>query len=163
MYILQSLSETQTMNKCARVRKNSQKQLLNPSEFCATCKIVDRAGPGVALMQQHTHQVETKVWVVVLLMRRILGDAKEEEEWVSAPAPPSSPPSCARENVEVRMRRSIDRRAPSQPQLGRPHRHGSCRRATPAPPGRTEQLGFKPHVACQQLIDNYGAEWLEIE
>ena len=50
VYILQSLSETQTMNKCARVRKNSQKQLLNPSGFCATCKIVDRAGPGVALI-----------------------------------------------------------------------------------------------------------------
>ena len=26
--------------------------------------------------------------------------------------------------------------------------------ATPAPPGRTEQLGFKPQVACQQLINN---------
>ena len=60
------------------------------------------------------------------------------------------------------MRRSIDRRAPSQ--------HHSApgptatAAATPAPPGRTEQLGFKPQVACQQLINNVdGAILPEIE
>ena len=52
----------------------------------------------------------------------------------------------------MRMRRSIDRRAPSQPPLGPAPTATAA--ATPAPPGRTEQLGFKPQVACQQLINN---------
>ena len=47
-------------------------------------------------MRQHTHEVDAKVSVVVLIRGRILGDAKEEEEWVLAPAPPSSPAGCAR-------------------------------------------------------------------
>ena len=42
------------------------------------------------------YEVDAKVSVVVLIRGRILGDAKEEEEWVLAPAPPSSPAGCAR-------------------------------------------------------------------
>ena len=152
----------------------------------------------------------------VLIMRRMLSDAKEEE-WVSAPAPRhrAAPEenrlknSCSCIAIFLLPLRSISiillqyffgcfavllwilcsislasfqyfaRGKATQASCAcagvltaaRIHSHDwavaaptATAAATPAPPGRTEQLGFKPQVACQQLINNVeGAVWLEIE